>query len=287
MSQVSTSSPPSRHPLEALIDEAFERRNEITPANVETPLFRGLSQILHELNVGKIRVAERRDGAWVTNQWVKKAVLLYFRTHDNRVMQVEGRDGWFDKVPVRFQGWSDAQFRDSGFRIVPTAIVRSGAFIGRNVVLMPSYVNIGAFVDEGSMVDTWATVGSCAQIGKHVHLSGGAGIGGVLEPLQANPTIIEDHCFIGARSEIVEGVIVEAHSVISMGVFIGQSTKIYDRSTGEVLYGRVPSGSVVVPGSLPSADGKYSLSCAVIVKRVDADTRAKTSINELLRLAAP
>jgi 2,3,4,5-tetrahydropyridine-2-carboxylate N-succinyltransferase len=287
MSQASTSSPPSPHPLEALIDEAFEHRTEITPANVETALFRGLSQILHELNVGKIRVAEKRDGTWATNQWVKKAVLLYFRTHDNRVMQVEGRDGWFDKVPVRFQGWSDAQFRDSGFRVVPTAIVRSGAFIGRNVVLMPSYVNIGAFVDEGTMIDTWATVGSCAQIGKHVHLSGGVGIGGVLEPLQANPTIIEDHCFIGARSEIVEGVVVEAHSVISMGVFIGQSTKIYDRSTGEVLYGRVPSGSVVVPGSLPSADGKYSLSCAVIVKRVDAETRAKTSINELLRHAAP
>jgi 2,3,4,5-tetrahydropyridine-2-carboxylate N-succinyltransferase len=287
MSQVSTSSPLSRHPLEALIEESFERRNEITPANVETALFRGLSQILHELNVGKIRVAEKRDGAWVTNQWVKKAVLLYFRTHDNRVMQVEGRDGWFDKVPVRFQGWSDAQFRDSGFRVVPTAIVRSGAFIGRNVVLMPSYVNIGAFVDEGTMIDTWATVGSCAQIGKQVHLSGGVGIGGVLEPLQANPTIIEDHCFIGARSEIVEGVVVESHSVISMGVFISQSTKIYDRSTGEVLYGRVPSGSVVVPGSLPSADGKYSLSCAVIVKRVDAETRAKTSINELLRLVAP
>ena len=287
MSQVSTSSHPPSHPLEALINESFERRNEITPANVETELFRGLSQILHELNMGKIRVADKRDGAWVTNQWVKKAVLLYFRTHDNRVMQLEGRDGWFDKVPVRFQGWSDAQFRDSGFRVVPTAIVRSGAFIGRNVVLMPSYVNIGAYVGEGTMVDTWATVGSCAQIGKHVHLSGGVGIGGVLEPLQANPTIIEDHCFIGARSEIVEGVIVEAHSVISMGVFIGQSTKIYDRSTGEVLYGRVPSGSVVVPGSLPSADGKYSLSCAVIVKRVDAETRAKTSINELLRLAAP
>jgi 2,3,4,5-tetrahydropyridine-2-carboxylate N-succinyltransferase len=283
MSQVSTSSHPPSHPLEALIDGAFERRNEITPANVETDLFRGLSQILHELNMGKIRVADKRDGAWVTNQWVKKAVLLYFRTHDNRVMQVEGRDGWFDKVPVRFQGWSDAQFRDGGFRVVPTAIVRSGAFIGRNVVLMPSYVNIGAYVGEGTMVDTWATVGSCAQIGKHVHLSGGVVIGGVLEPLQANPTIIEDHCFIGARSEVVEGVIVEAHSVISMGVFIGQSTKIYDRSTGEVLYGRVPSGSVVVPGSLPSADGKYSLSCAVIVKRVDAETRAKTSINELLR----
>ena len=271
------------HPLEPLIEAAFERRAEITPATVDRDLYRAVSQVLHELNTGRIRVAEKRDGAWVTNQWVKKAVLLYFRAHDNKVMQVEGRDGWFDKVPVRFLTWSDAQFRESGFRVVPPATVRSGAFIGRNVVLMPSYVNIGAYVDEGTMVDTWATVGSCAQIGKHVHLSGGVGIGGVLEPLQANPTIIEDNCFIGARSEVVEGVIVEANSVISMGVFIGQSTKIYDRSTGEILYGRVPSGSVVVPGSLPSADGKYSLACAVIVKRVDADTRAKTSINELLR----
>jgi 2,3,4,5-tetrahydropyridine-2-carboxylate N-succinyltransferase len=270
-----------------MIEAAFERRAEITPANVDRDLYRGVSQILHELNTGKIRVAEKRAGTWVTNQWIKKAVLLYFRAHDNKVMQVEGRDGWFDKVPVRFLTWSDAQFRESGFRVVPPATVRSGAFIGRNVVLMPSYVNIGAYVDEGTMVDTWATVGSCAQIGKNVHLSGGVGIGGVLEPLQANPTIIEDNCFIGARSEVVEGVIVEANSVLSMGVYIGQSTKIYDRATGEIHYGRVPAGSVVVPGSLPSADGKYSLSCAVIVKRVDADTRAKTSVNELLRLAAP
>ena len=284
MSQASTSSYPSPHPLEALIDHAFERRAGITPNNVELDLYKALGQILYELNTGRIRVAEKRDGIWVTNQWIKKAVLLYFRAHDNRVMHVEGRDPWFDKVPIRFLGHSDAQFREGGFRVVPPATVRSGAFIGRNVVLMPSYVNIGAYVDEGTMVDTWATVGSCVQIGKHVHLSGGVGIGGVLEPLQANPTIIEDHCFIGARSEIVEGVIVEAHSVISMGVFIGQSTKIYDRATGEVLYGRVPSGSVVVPGSLPSADGKYSLYCAVIVKKVDAQTRAKTAINELLRL---
>jgi len=190
---------------------------------------------------------------------------------------------WFDKVPLRFDGYTDADFREGGYRVVPPAVARAGSFIGRNVVLMPSYVNIGAYVDEGTMVDTWATVGSCAQIGKSVHLSGGVGIGGVLEPLQANPTIIEDGCFIGARSEIVEGVVVEAHSVVSMGVFIGQSTRIYDRATGEILYGRVPSGSVVVPGSLPSADGKYALNCAVIVKRVDAQTRAKTSINELLR----
>ena len=273
----------STHPLEAVIDAAFERRADITPATADQELRRALGQILEELNTGRLRVAEKRDGVWVTNQWVKKAVLLYFRAHDNRVMPVERGGSWFDKVPLRFQGWSDAQFRAGGFRVVPPATVRTGAFIGRNVVLMPSYVNIGAYVDEGTMVDTWATVGSCAQIGRHVHLSGGVGIGGVLEPLQANPTIIEDHCFIGARSEVVEGVIVEAHSVISMGVFIGQSTKIYDRATGEVVYGRVPSGSVVVPGSLPSADGKYALSCAVIVKRVDAETRAKTSINELLR----
>jgi 2,3,4,5-tetrahydropyridine-2-carboxylate N-succinyltransferase len=269
--------------LESVIDAAFERRADITPASVEPSLAAALDEVIAALNDGRLRVAEKQGDAWVTHQWIKKAVLLYFRTHDNQVMPASGRDVWFDKVPLRFQGYTDAQFRDGGFRVVPPATVRTGAFIGRNVVLMPSYVNIGAYVDDGTMVDTWATVGSCAQIGKHVHLSGGAGIGGVLEPLQANPTIIEDNCFIGARSEIVEGVIVEAHSVISMGVFIGQSTKIYDRASGEVHYGRVPSGSVVVPGSLPSADGKYSLSCAVIVKRVDAATRAKTSINELLR----
>ena len=270
------------HVLESLIDAAFERRMDISPSQVPRDLSDALSEILDGLNHGRLRVAEKIDGDWVTHQWLKKAVLLYFRAHDNRVIDA-GATSYFDKVPMRFAGYSDAEFRQGGFRVVPPAVARTGAFIGRNVVLMPSYVNIGAYVDEGTMVDTWATVGSCAQIGKNVHLSGGVGIGGVLEPLQANPTIVEDHCFIGARSEIVEGVIVEAHSVISMGVFIGQSTKIYDRATGEVLYGRVPSGSVVVPGSLPSPDGKYSLSCAVIVKRVDAQTRAKTSINELLR----
>ena len=270
------------HPLEPIIEAAFERRAEISPASNQPELSAALEQVLAGLNAGQLRVAEKIDGAWVTHEWIKKAVLLYFRTHDNKVMQ-DGVASYFDKVPRRFDGFTDAQFRDGGYRVVPPAVARVGSFIGRNVVLMPSYVNIGAYIDEGTMVDTWATVGSCAQIGRNVHLSGGVGIGGVLEPLQANPTIIEDHCFVGARSEIVEGVIVEAHSVISMGVFIGQSTKIYDRGTGEVHYGRVPSGSVVVPGSLPSANGHYSLSCAVIVKRVDAQTRAKTSINELLR----
>jgi 2,3,4,5-tetrahydropyridine-2-carboxylate N-succinyltransferase len=269
--------------LEALIDAAFERRADITPSTVEPALARALDAILVELNAGRLRVAEKIDGAWVTHQWLKKAVLLYFRTHDNHVVTPGGGVTWFDKVPLRFDGYTDAQFREGGFRVVPPAVARAGAFIGRNVILMPSYVNIGAYVDEGTMVDTWATVGSCAQIGKNVHLSGGVGIGGVLEPVQANPTIIEDGCFIGARSEVVEGVIVEAHSVLAMGVFISQSTKIYDRATGEIHYGRVPSGSVVVPGSLPSRDGSHSLACAVIVKRVDAATRAKTSINDLLR----
>ena len=269
--------------LASLIDSAFERRTELTPAAVPGDLAAALDEVIALLNAGSLRVAEKIDGAWVTHQWIKKAVLLYFRTHDNAVVRGPGGATWFDKVPLRFDDFSSDRFRAGGYRVVPPAIARTGTFIGRNVVLMPSYVNIGAYVDEGTMVDTWATVGSCAQIGKHVHLSGGGGIGGVLEPLQANPTIIEDGCFIGARSEIVEGVIVEEHSVISMGVFIGQSTKIYDRATGQVSYGRVPSGSVVVPGSLPSADGKYSLNCAVIVKRVDAQTRAKTSINELLR----
>jgi 2,3,4,5-tetrahydropyridine-2-carboxylate N-succinyltransferase len=272
----------SSHPLEALIESAFDRRTSISPVTADPSLLDALDYLMSELNHGYLRVAEKRDGAWVTNEWIKKAVLLYFRAHDNSVLPGTGTT-WFDKVPVRFNGYTTADFREGGFRVVPPATVRTGAFIGRNVVLMPSYVNIGAYVDEGTMVDTWATVGSCAQIGKNVHLSGGVGIGGVLEPLQATPTIIEDNCFIGARSEVVEGVIVEANSVLSMGVFIGQSTKIYDRETGEIHYGRVPSGSVVVPGSLPSADGKYSLSCAVIVKRVDETTRAKTSINELLR----
>jgi 2,3,4,5-tetrahydropyridine-2,6-dicarboxylate N-succinyltransferase len=270
------------HVLESLIDEAFERRAEISPGKVPADLSTALGEILEGLNQGALRVAEKIDGEWVTHQWLKKAVLLFFRTHDNRVIE-GGETRYFDKVPMRFKGYSDAQFREAGIRIVPPAVARTGSYLGKNVVMMPSYVNIGAYVDEGTMVDTWVTVGSCAQIGKNVHLSGGVGIGGVLEPLQANPTIIEDGCFIGARSEVVEGVIVEAHSVLAMGTFISQSTKIYDRSTGEISYGRVPAGSVVVPGSLPSSDGKYSLSCAVIVKRVDAQTRSKTSINELLR----
>ena len=268
--------------LQQVIESAFERRAELSPAHLSTELAAALNQVIRDLDAGRLRVAEKIDGTWTTHEWVKKAVLLYFRTHDNRMVP-GGAGPAFDKVPLRFDGYTEPQFREAGFRVVPPATVRAGVYIGRNVILMPSYVNIGAYVDEGTMVDTWATVGSCAQIGKNVHLSGGAGIGGVLEPLQATPTIIEDNCFIGARSEIVEGVIVEANSVISMGVFIGQSTKIYDRATGEVQYGRVPSGSVVVPGSLPAADGSHSLSCAVIVKRVDAATRAKTSLNELLR----
>ena len=245
-------------------------------------LFRSIEHVVSDLDAGRLRVAEKVDGTWVTHQWVKKAVLLYFRTHDNHVVS-DGVLRYFDKVPTKFDGWTETDFKASGVRVVPPAVARRGVFLARNVVLMPSYVNLGAYVDEGTMVDTWATVGSCAQIGKNVHLSGGVGIGGVLEPLQANPTIIEDNCFVGARSEIVEGVIVEANSVISMGVYIGQSTKIYDRTTGEILYGRVPSGSVVVPGSLPAADGSHALYCAVIVKRVDAQTRAKTSLNDLLR----
>ncbi|PYR51805.1 MAG: 2,3,4,5-tetrahydropyridine-2,6-dicarboxylate N-succinyltransferase [Acidobacteria bacterium] len=270
------------HLLETLIDASFERRAEITPRQAQPELVTALDQIVADLNAGQLRVAEKINGEWITHQWVKKAVLLYFRVHDNQTVE-GGAARWFDKVPLRFEGYRDEDFRRSGVRVVPPAVARTGAFIGRNVVLMPSYVNIGAYIDEGTMVDTWATVGSCAQIGKNVHLSGGVGIGGVLEPLQANPTIIEDNCFIGARSEIAEGVIVQEHSVIAMGVFIGQSTKIYDRATGEVHRGRVPSGSVVVPGSLPAPDGTHSVSCAVIVKRVDAQTRAKTSINELLR----
>jgi 2,3,4,5-tetrahydropyridine-2-carboxylate N-succinyltransferase len=270
------------HTLESLIDSAFEQRADIAPNRVPKDLAVAIAEIIDGLNSGRLRVAEKIDGTWVTHQWLKKAVLLYFRTHDNCLID-GGATTYFDKVPMRFAGYSDADFRQGGFRIVPPAVARTGAFIGKNVIMMPSYVNIGAYVDEGTMVDTWATVGSCAQVGKRVHLSGGVGLGGVLEPLQANPTIIEDNCFIGARSEVVEGVIVEANSVLAMGTFISQSTRIYDRATGEITYGKVPAGSVVVPGSLPSSDGKYSLSCAVIVKRVDAQTRAKTSINELLR----
>jgi len=269
--------------LQSLIDLAWEGRAELSPANAEPRLRDAVEQVISELNKGRLRVAERQAvGRWTVNQWVKKAVLLYFRLHDNRIVRA-GDLGFFDKVPTKFAHLDEAALRAAGVRVVPPAVARRGSYIARGAVLMPSYVNIGAYVDEGTMVDTWATVGSCAQIGKNVHLSGGVGIGGVLEPLQASPTIIEDNCFIGARSEIVEGVIVEENSVISMGVYIGQSTKIYDRATGEVTYGRIPAGSVVVSGSLPSADGRYSLYCAVIVKKVDAQTRAKTSINELLR----
>ncbi len=268
--------------LQAIIETAFENRAEINPGNATAELRDAVNEVITALDTGGMRVAEKIDGDWVTHQWLKKAVLLSFRINDNEVM-AGGCTQYFDKVPAKFGDYSEADFRAGGFRVVPNAIARRGSFIGKNVVLMPSYVNIGAYVDEGTMVDTWATVGSCAQIGKNVHLSGGVGIGGVLEPLQANPTIIGDNCFIGARSEVVEGVIVEDNCVISMGVYIGKSTKIYNRATGEVSYGRIPAGSVVVSGNLPSADGKYSLYCAVIVKQVDAQTRSKTSINELLR----
>ncbi len=268
--------------LQPTIELAWESRTEISAVNA--PEVRdAVEQAIAELNAGRLRVAERRGvGDWVVNQWLKKAVLLSFRLTDNHVIR-SGDLHFFDKVKPKFAHLDEAAMRETGVRVVPPAVARRGSYIARNVVLMPSYVNIGAYVDEGTMVDTWATVGSCAQIGKNVHLSGGVGIGGVLEPIQANPTIIEDNCFIGARSEVVEGVIVEENSVISMGVYIGQSTKIYDRATGTVSYGRIPAGSVVVSGNLPSADGTHSLYCAVIVKKVDAQTRAKTSINELLR----
>ena len=268
--------------LQPVIEALWERRAEISPATAKTEEIAVIERVIGELDAGRLRVAEKIGGDWVTHQWLKKAVLLSFRVRDNQVQQ-GGDLRFFDKVDTKFANWTDTDFRAGGFRVVPPAVARKGSYIAKNAVLMPSYVNIGAYVDEGTMVDTWATVGSCAQIGKNVHLSGGVGIGGVLEPLQANPTIIEDNCFIGARSEVVEGVIVEENSVISMGVYIGQSTKIYDRETGEVHYGRVPAGSVVVSGNLPSKDGKYSLYCAVIVKKVDAQTRSKTSINELLR----
>lgn len=268
--------------LQQVIETAFDNRAEITPASVSAEVKEAVNETLQQLDSGRLRVAEKQGNQWQVNEWAKKAVLLSFRISDN-VVTDDGVGRYFDKVPTKFAQWGVADFQQAGFRAVPGAVVRAGSHISKNVVLMPSFVNIGAFVDEGTMVDTWATVGSCAQIGKHVHLSGGVGIGGVLEPLQAAPTIIEDNCFIGARSEIVEGVIVEEGSVISMGVFIGQSTKIYDRESGEITYGRVPAGSVVVSGSLPAKDGSHSLYCAVIVKKVDAKTRAKTSVNELLR----
>ncbi|HEX7607057.1 MAG TPA: 2,3,4,5-tetrahydropyridine-2,6-dicarboxylate N-succinyltransferase [Usitatibacter sp.] len=270
------------HPLQATIDEAFERRAGISAVSAPAAVKDAVARVLADLDAGRLRVAEKRGAEWVTHQWIKKAVLLSFRLRDNEIMQ-GGDANYFDKVDSKFARFTQADFAAGGYRVVPPAAVRHGAFIARNVVLMPSFVNVGAYVDEGTMVDTWATVGSCAQIGRNVHLSGGVGIGGVLEPLQANPTIIEDHCFVGARSEVVEGVIVGEGSVISMGVYIGQSTKIYNRATGDVSYGKIPPGSVVVSGNLPGGDGRYSLYCAVIIKQVDAKTRAKTGINELLR----
>ncbi len=275
-------STPATQQLQNAIEEAWEHRARLAPGSVPAKIRRSVAKVIDELDRGRLRVAEKVDGVWHTHQWIKKAVLLSFRTEDNRPIRA-GSLRFYDKVPTKFERYDRARFKQGGFRVVPPAVARRGAYIAKNVVLMPSYVNVGAYVDEGTMVDTWATVGSCVQIGKNVHLSGGVGIGGVLEPLQANPTIIEDNCFVGARSEIVEGVIVEENAVISMGVFIGASTRILDRASGEILYGRVPAGSVVVPGTLPSRDGKYGLYCAVIVKQVDAKTRAKTGINELLR----
>jgi len=272
--------------LQQTIDEAWEARGTLTPATASPAVRDAVAHVIGELDGGRLRVAEKRDGAWITHQWIKKAVLLSFRLADNAAIGIAGPQApfrFYDKVPTKFASFDAAAFAGAGVRVVPPAVARRGAFIARDVVLMPSYVNIGAYVGEGTMVDTWATVGSCAQIGRNVHLSGGVGIGGVLEPLQANPTIIEDNCFIGARSEVVEGVIVEENAVLGMGVFIGQSTKIYDRARGTIGYGRVPAGSVVVAGSLPATDGSHSLYCAVIVKQVDSKTRAKTSINELLR----
>jgi 2,3,4,5-tetrahydropyridine-2-carboxylate N-succinyltransferase len=264
------------------IEQAWENRAQISAPSAPKAVREAVEHVLAGLDAGRLRVAEKKDGDWVTHQWIKKAVLLSFRLRDNAIQQ-GGYTHYFDKVDSKFALYSQEDFHKGGYRVVPPAVARAGSFIAKNVVLMPSYVNIGAYVDEGTMVDTWATVGSCAQIGRNVHLSGGVGIGGVLEPVQANPTIIEDNCFIGARSEIVEGVIVGEGSVVSMGVYVGQSTKIYNRMTGEVSYGRIPPGSVVVSGNLPGADGRYSLYCAVIIKQVDAKTRAKTGINELLR----
>lgn len=268
--------------LEAIIEAAFEERDQLSPQSASAEVTQAVAEALQLLDTGKARVAEKASNAWQVNQWLKKAVLLSFRLADNQC--IEGAETrYFDKVPLKYSQHDTARFQQEGARVVPPASVRRGAYIASNVVLMPSYVNIGAYVDAGTMVDTWATVGSCAQIGKNVHLSGGVGIGGVLEPLQAGPTIIEDNCFIGARSEVVEGVIVREGAVLSMGVYIGQSTKIYNRNTGEVSYGEVPAGAVVVPGSLPAQDGSHSLYCAVIIKQVDAKTRAKVGINELLR----
>jgi 2,3,4,5-tetrahydropyridine-2-carboxylate N-succinyltransferase len=273
--------------LQQTIDDAWDVRGDLSPSRASADVRDAVRHVIDELGAGRLRVAEKIDDAWVTHQWIKKAVLLSFRLADNAPIGLAGPQvpfRFYDKVPTKFAGYDDAAFAAAGVRVVPPAVARQGAYVGRNVVLMPSYVNIGAYVGEGTMVDTWATVGSCAQIGRNVHLSGGVGIGGVLEPLQANPTIIEDNCFVGARSEVVEGVIVEENAVLGMGVFLGQSTRIFDRASGAVSYGRVPAGSVVVAGNLPASDGSHSLYCAIIVKQVDAKTRAKTSINELLRI---
>jgi 2,3,4,5-tetrahydropyridine-2-carboxylate N-succinyltransferase len=269
--------------LQSTIDTAWENRADLSPTSAPKEVLDAVEHAIDQLNTGKLRVATREGvGQWTTHQWLKKAVLLSFRLKDNEFMRA-GDLGFFDKVQTKFGHLSEDEMRATGVRVVPPAVARRGSFIAKGAILMPSYVNIGAYVDEGTMVDTWAAVGSCAQIGKNVHLSGGVGIGGVLEPMQANPTIIEDNCFIGARSEVVEGVIVEENSVLSMGVYIGQSTPIYDREADTVSYGRIPAGSVVVSGNLPKANGKYSLYCVVIVKRVDAKTRATTSLNDLLR----
>jgi 2,3,4,5-tetrahydropyridine-2-carboxylate N-succinyltransferase len=270
------------HHFETLINSAFEEKGQLSPLNHPLELSTAIKVIIDALNQGTLRVADMHDGKWIVNQWIKKAILLSFITTANKTIH-SGDLQYFDKISSKYGQHNEQDFLAEKIRVVPGAYARHGSYIGKNVILMPSFVNIGAYIDDGCMVDTWATVGSCAQIGKNVHISGGVGIGGVLEPLQANPTIIEDNCFVGARSEIVEGVIVEKNSVISMGVFIGQSTKIYARETGEIFYGRVPAGSVVVPGSLPSQDGSHSLACAVIIKQIDERTRLKTSINELLR----
>lgn len=268
--------------LEQLINDAFEQRADFSPSSAPADVKEAVEQCLQLIESGEARVAEKQDGDWVVNQWLKKAVLLSFRLNDNALIE-DGYTRYFDKVAPKYGHYSTEDFQASGVRVVPPAAARRGTYIAPGVILMPSYVNIGAYIDSGTMVDTWATVGSCAQIGKNVHLSGGVGIGGVLEPLQAGPTIIGDNCFIGARSEVVEGVVVEDGAVLSMGVYIGQSTKIFNRETGEITYGRVPAGAVVVPGSLPSKDGSHSLGCAVIIKQVDEKTRSKTTINELLR----
>jgi 2,3,4,5-tetrahydropyridine-2-carboxylate N-succinyltransferase len=272
----------STQALQQRLESAFEQRAQLNPGNVDPATREAIETAIGLLDRGELRIAEKQAGGWVVNEWLKKAVLLYFRTHENEVFEA-GYTRFFDKVPLKYTAMASAELAAGGVRIVPSAIVRRGAYIAPGAILMPSYVNIGAYVGAGTMVDTWATVGSCAQIGRNVHLSGGVGIGGVLEPLQASPTIIEDNCFIGARSEVVEGVVVGEGSVISMGVFLGQSTRIYDRTTGHITQGRIPPGSVVVAGNLPAKDGSHSLYCAVIVKHVDEQTRAKTSINELLR----